>query len=260
MHFKLFIGLACLLAVISTSVPYPTQPKAILAEVKKYLTHAAEDDCPGPKPDATKIRTYLTNVAKDSSLFYSKISMDANETADLEEEAKRWRNKKEERRNFKVIDEMWDRYWACWARCWGNKQNLQFWIPASLTMATISSGKVYVMLPKCTKGKDWNRDSVWNNQEWPALQNNLKVTQVIRVNPFDDKEDIIYKRKTYVDAYATGPCDVINGQYPKNAGPLLGVDGEADNNRLDVHIYDNGHNEIERIERADVSPPDHLAL
>lgn len=265
MHFKLFIGLACLLAVvpsaISTSVPYPTQPKANLAEVKKYLTHAAEDNCPGPEPNATEILTHLTKVANDSSLFYSKRSMDPDEKNDLEKEAKMWRNKDEKRRNFKILDEMWDQYWGCWARCWGNKQENDFWVPASQIMADISSGTVYVMLPKCTtKCWIWNENSVWHRTEWPALQCNPYVAKVIRVNPSDDREVTLFDRTTHANAYATDPCDVINGQYPKNAGPLLGVDGEADINRLDVHIYDNGHNEMERIERADVSPPDRLGV
>jgi len=59
----------------------------------------------------------------------------------------------------------------------------KFWDHASQAMAELSSGTVYVLLPKEITVGNFYRSSVWADVEWEALKKNTKVTAVIYVNP-----------------------------------------------------------------------------
>lgn len=232
MHFNFFTGLTCLLTVVPLVIPSPVP---------------APNE---PEPDLAEVKRHLTGVAKDNSLFYSgkpgggsfaKKSMD-------------WRDSK--KNGYKILVEMWDD--EKWANKWGGKME-KFFDLASKGMAELSSGKVYVMLPSDSKGTEWPKGSYWNDFEWPALQKNTDVSEVIRVNPDNDNQETILGGNTNANAYAPGWCGVHVVQYQKNEGPP-GTNGGTNNYRLDVYIYDNDQNEIGRIEKADASPPGGLGV
>lgn len=62
------------------------------------------------------------------------------------------------------------------------------------SQAEESSGTVYVMLPSDTKGREWMAGTVWDVYEFPALEQNLKVKKLIRVNPDNDVQEILIDR------------------------------------------------------------------
>ena len=71
-------------------------------------------------------------------------------------------------------------------------QEQQFWENASKALAQGASGVVHVMLPSNTKGRKWIKGSVWDRIEWPALIKNRKVTKIIRINPGNDTQEVIW--------------------------------------------------------------------
>ena len=57
-------------------------------------------------------------------------------------------------------------------------------------MAESTSGKARVLLPKTGEP---HKDSIWSAVERPVLEKNTKVSQIVRLNPEDHHEEVIFK-------------------------------------------------------------------
>lgn len=60
---------------------------------------------------------------------------------------------------------------------------------ASEAIARSCSGTVYVMLLTDTKGLNWHKGTVWDQDEYPNLSS--AVTKLIRINPKNDDEEVL---------------------------------------------------------------------
>lgn len=152
------------------------------------------------------------------SLFYSGPGSYANK-------AKKWAKKRNN--GYKILGQLWQD--SSYPDTWQNDpdDSEKFFNAAPQAMAEVSAGKIYVMLPSDTTGTDWHKDTVWNNYEWPNL--GAGVTQVIRVNPDNEDEELIK------GDYISGSCGVHLTQYQKNE-PKSNPTGDY---KLDITIKDN---------------------
>jgi len=67
----------------------------------------------------------------------------------------------------------------------------KFWDNASVALAELSSGTVYVLLPANTVGTNFFPGTVWQRLEWNTLQKNSAVKKVVKLNPDNTKHEVI---------------------------------------------------------------------
>ena len=70
-----------------------------------------------------------------------------------------------------------------------NPKSIKIWQKTSQYFASLSSGKVRVIL-----GTFVDEKSVWLNYELPALKSNIKVREIISIDPKTKVEKLIFKR------------------------------------------------------------------
>lgn len=74
-----------------------------------------------------------------------------------------------------------------------------FWDRQSEAMAKNTQGVAYVALPKQAAGQTvhtWFKGTTWDRVEWGALQKNVNVEKVYRVDPITGEEELILDRAT----------------------------------------------------------------
>jgi hypothetical protein len=67
----------------------------------------------------------------------------------------------------------------------------QFFNTVSLAFSEVSSGIIYVLLPK---DQTFPPNSTWTTIEWPALMRNKKVEKIIKLNPVNTIREVLYPR------------------------------------------------------------------
>lgn len=135
---------------------------------------------PNPKvPSVAEIKTHV-NIPPNKSLFFSGPGGYAAK-------AVMWAYNK--KNGYRTLPSLWKDAKYPDQFIINHKIAEEFNARASQAMAEVSSGIVYVMLPSDTTGTKWKKETVWNEFEWPNLGKG--VTKVIRVNPDNDKEEVI---------------------------------------------------------------------
>ncbi len=124
-------------------------------------------------------------VKKDTSLFYS-----GDNGEDYRGKAQKKIKDVDKLQDYKIRAMSWtDNAWQDKWVMGNNNQAKEFFQICSRAMAEMSSGRVYVLLPKGT-GTDWEKGTVWADYEWPNL--GKSVTEVVRIDPWSDHEQIIW--------------------------------------------------------------------
>lgn len=61
----------------------------------------------------------------------------------------------------------------------------EYWRRVSQAYSEVTVGKTYVLLPgdPQTLGATWYKGTIWDTVEWPILQENSAVSQILRINP-----------------------------------------------------------------------------
>jgi hypothetical protein len=124
----------------------------------------------------------MNTIAKDSCIFYAKVG--------TEPQVIKKRNERDYLSGYKILEDTWKdkgyprRAWAGIPGSTRERPN-KFFRRASRVLADDCSGIVYVFLPEGS-GSDWSgdlyKDSIWKDDEWPALVANGGVSKVIRLD------------------------------------------------------------------------------
>ena len=88
-----------------------------------------------------------------------------------------------------ILEDFWDspHYTDAWI---GGPNESDFWGVASRAFAEKASGTVYVLLPK--HSTNFPTSKFWTEVEWPTLMGNKHVKKVMRINPDDAVEEVLY--------------------------------------------------------------------
>lgn len=128
-----------------------------------------------PPTDADVLKHY-EHIAPSTCLFYAKVGR--------ESDVRKVRDEREYLQGYKILEERWTDRWHLTAKNQmkgGKKGQRRFFEMASRVLAKECAGVVYVLLPE-GEGKDWDKTSIWNNEEYPSLADSTKV---IRLNMND---------------------------------------------------------------------------
>ncbi|RDB21233.1 hypothetical protein Hypma_011923 [Hypsizygus marmoreus] len=68
----------------------------------------------------------------------------------------------------------------------------KFWDNASQALAEKAAGTVYVLLSSDTKGTNFFPGAIWARVEWPTLTKNRAVTKIVKINPDNDSQEVIF--------------------------------------------------------------------
>jgi hypothetical protein len=152
----------------------------------RVCTPAAADE---PLPTVEEIMGIMNNPT-GKYLFYAG-------PGGYLQKANEWNNKqirgnRPETKGYKKLDQsLSQEYMDKWTV---NKPDGVFNARASQAFAKKAEGVVYVLLPKETVGDNWWKGSVWDKTEYPSLDLGGKVTKLVKVNPDDDTEEVIYPK------------------------------------------------------------------
>ena len=145
-------------------------------------------------PSIANIKQYL-NVLPNTSLFYSRIAKGAPSYKLV---AKGWRDNHNP--SLYVLEESWAPTQS-WTRFYGYtgvasaSEKDVFWARACRALAEMASGRVFVVLGPGIVAPDWGDfDTAWAKYEWPALQANRAVKEVVQVNPCTGSTTVILAR------------------------------------------------------------------
>ena len=92
-------------------------------------------------------------------------------------------------RGLRILEDFWDSpyYKNAWI---GGPNESDLWGVASRAFAETASGTVYILLPKYST--NFPTSKFWTEVEWPTLMRNEHVKKVIRINPDDAAEEVLY--------------------------------------------------------------------
>jgi hypothetical protein len=145
-------------------------------------------------PSIADIKPHL-RVLPNTSLFYSRIAVGAPSYKPV---AKAWRD--DNNPGLYVLEESWDTAQS-WTKFYGHTGSASvlekgiFWARACKALAELASGRVFVVLGPDIIAPDWgDSDTAWAKYEWPALQANSAVKEVIQVNPYTGSKTVILAR------------------------------------------------------------------
>jgi hypothetical protein len=145
-------------------------------------------------PSMANIKQHL-KVLPNTSLFYSRIAKGAPSYKLV---AKAWRDNHNP--SLYVLEESWDPTQS-WTQFYGYTGGASvfekdiFWARACKALAELASGRVFVVLGPGIIAPDWGDfDTAWAKYEWPALQVNNAVKEVVQVNPCTGSTTVILAR------------------------------------------------------------------
>lgn len=145
-------------------------------------------------PSIANIKQHL-KVLPNTSLFYSRIAVGAPSYKLV---AKAWRDN--HNKNLYVLEESWATTQS-WTQFYGYTGGASifekdiFWARACRALAELASGRVFVVLGPGIIAPDWGDfDTAWAKYEWPALQANSAVKEVVQVNPHTGSMIVILVR------------------------------------------------------------------
>jgi hypothetical protein len=145
-------------------------------------------------PTMANIKQHL-KVLPNTSLFYSRIAIGAPSYKLV---AKTWRDNHNP--SLYVLEESWDTTQS-WTQFYGYTGGAGafekdiFWARACIALAELASGRVFVVLGPAIVAPNWGDfDTAWAKYEWPALQANSAVKEVVQVNPYTSSTTIILAR------------------------------------------------------------------
>jgi hypothetical protein len=145
-------------------------------------------------PSMANIKQHL-KVLPNTSLFYSRIAKGAPSYKLV---AKAWRDNHNP--SLYVLEESWatTQNWTQFYGYTGGASVFEkdiFWARACKALAELASGRVFVVLGPGIIAPDWGDfDTAWAKYEWPALQANSAVKEVVQVNPCTGSTTVILAR------------------------------------------------------------------
>jgi hypothetical protein len=170
---------------------------------KQYSAPAQPGSKQAPtRPSKTPIIPSLANikqhlkVSPNTSLFYSRIAVGAPSYKLV---AKAWRDNHNS--SLQVLEESWAATQS-WTQFYGYTGGASvfekdiFWARACRALAELASGRVFVVLGPGIIAPDWGDfDTAWAKYEWPALQANSAVKEIVQVNPCTGATTVILARE-----------------------------------------------------------------